>query len=160
MRESRSLHIALAVAGLMASGFAQSSSAGKPWSAQWIGAPSAPQRDEVVLHFRKIIEIASVPAHFVLDVSADNQFLFYVNQQRVGAGPSRSDLAHWRYETYDIAPFLRTGKNVLAATVWNFGTSSALAQMSDRTAFLVHGEDEAGKIVDTNETWEVEGKMA
>jgi alpha-L-rhamnosidase len=156
MRNRSSLNIGLAIASLIVPGFAQSFSAGKPWAAQWITASSAPQKDEVVLHFRKVIEIASVPAHYVVDVSADNQFLFYVNQQRVGTGPSRSDLAHWRYETYDIAPFLRAGKNVLAATVWNFGTNSALAQMSDRTAFLVHGEDEAGKIADTNETWEVE----
>jgi hypothetical protein len=59
-------------------------------------------------------------------VSADNQFLLHVNQHRVGSGPSRSDLAHWRYETYDLGPFLRAGRNVLAATVWSFGTGRAL----------------------------------
>jgi len=128
----------------------------KFWKAQWITAPAAPQRDEVVLHFRKVIELSGPPAHFYVDVSADNQFVLYVNQQRVGSGPSRSDLGHWRYETYDLGPFLRAGKNVLAATVWNFGTHAALAQMSDRTAFLVHGQTEAERIADTGASWDVE----
>jgi hypothetical protein len=126
------------------------------WSAQWITSPDGPQRDQSVLHFRKLIEVAQEPEHFIVHVSADNQFIFYVNQQRVDAGPSRSDLGHWRYETYDIAPFLRQGRNVLAAAVWNFGVLTPLAQISDRTGFLLHGEGEAEQLADTDPTWEVE----
>jgi len=126
------------------------------WSAEWITAADAPQRDEVVLHFRKVLDLAAAPQHFVVQVSADNQFVLYVNQQRVGLGPSRSDLAHWRYETYDIAPMLHAGKNVLAATVWNFGVHTPLAQISDRTAFVLHGESEAERIADTGPSWQVE----
>src|SRR5437016_7791091 len=126
------------------------------WSAQWITSPDGPQRDQSVLHFRKFIELARQPEHFIVHVSADNQFILYVNQQRVGFGPSRSDLGHWRYETYDIAPFLRPGRNVLAAAVWNFGVLTPLAQISDRTGFLLYGSGEAERIADTNATWEVE----
>ena len=79
------------------------------WKAQWITSPSAPQRDTVVLHFRKVIDIPQVPEHFVVDVSADNRFILCVNQREVGRGPARSDLAHWKYETYDLAPFLHSG---------------------------------------------------
>jgi alpha-L-rhamnosidase len=128
----------------------------KPWHAQWITDANAPQRDEAVLHFRKTIEIRQVPAHFAIHVSADNQFLLYVNQHRVGTGPSRSDLAHWRYETYDLAPFLKSGQNILAATVWNFGTHSAFAQMSDRIGFLVQGAGAVESGADTGPSWEVE----
>ena len=126
------------------------------WKAQWITAPDAPQRDEVVLHFKKVLELSAPPPHFYVDVSADNQFILCVNQQRVGNGPSRADLAHWRYETYDLAPFLHAGRNVLAATVWNFGTHAPIAQMSDRTAFLVHGQSDAERLADTDPGWSVE----
>jgi len=126
------------------------------WKAQWITAPDAPQRDEVVLHFRKLIDLPALPQHFFVDVSADNQFVLYVNQERVGTGPSRADLPHWRYETYDLAPFLRAGKNLLAATVWNLGTHAALAQISDRTAFLIRGHGDTESIVNTDVTWDVE----
>lgn len=126
------------------------------WSAEWVTSPGAPQRDEAVLHFRKVLELQQQPQRFVVHVSADNQFLLYVNEQRVGTGPSRSDLAHWKYETYDIGPLLHPGRNILAATVWNFGVRTGLAQISDRTAFLLHGESDAERIADTNGTWEVE----
>jgi len=128
----------------------------KLWKAQWVSAPGVPQRDEVVLHFRKVIDVSELQPHFYVDVSADNQFIFQVNQRRVGSGPSRGDLAHWRYETYDLGPFLRTGKNVLAATVWNFGTRAAIAQMSNRVGFLVHGHGDAERVADTDASWDVE----
>ena len=127
-----------------------------PWKAEWVTMAGAPARDEVVLHFRKVIELGTAPSHFLVDVSADNQFVFYVNGKRVGTGPAKSDLAHWRYETYDLGPYLKAGKNVLAATVWNFGIHAAVAQMSDRVGFLVHGESEAERAADTNESWDVE----
>jgi hypothetical protein len=130
------------------------------WSAEWITAPDTHQRDEVVLHFRKVIELSQPPQQFLVNVSADNQFVFYVNQQRVGSGPSRSDLEHWRYETFDIAPLLHAGRNVLAATAWNFGTHAAIAQISDRVGFILHGEGEAARIADTDASWEVEQEKA
>jgi alpha-L-rhamnosidase len=46
------------------------------WSAEWITSPEAPQRDQSVLHFRKAVELARRPQHFLVHVSADNQFIF------------------------------------------------------------------------------------
>ena len=126
------------------------------WRASWITAPGAPQRDEVVLHFRKSLQLEQQPAKFMVHVSADNQFVLYVNQQRAGAGPARSDLAHWKYETFDLAPFLHAGANLLAATVWNFGANTAISQISDRTAFLLHGAGPAEQAANTDATWEAE----
>ena len=110
------------------------------WSAIWISHPTAPLREPIVLHFRKAIELSAVPQHYIVHVSGDRRFLFYVNGQRIGAGPATGDLPHWRYETFDLAPVLHAGPNLLSATVWNFGIYSAIAQMSDRTAFLVQGD--------------------
>jgi alpha-L-rhamnosidase len=45
---------------------------------------------------------------------------------------------------------------VLAATVWNFGTRSAIAQVSDRVGFLVHGHGDAERAADTDASWSVE----
>ena len=147
----------LAAAGLVfASGTLGQGAPEKHWSAQWITAAGAGERDQAVLHFRKTIELAGVPEHFVVHVSADNQFILCVNGREAGRGPSRGDLAHWRYETYDIAQMLHAGKNMLAAIVWNFGKHGAIAQISDRTGFLLHGAGDAERSVDTNATWEVE----
>src|SRR6266404_684492 len=128
----------------------------RKWTASWIACTDAPVRDAGVFHFRRLLTLKNVPAHFVVHVSADNQFLLHVNQQRVGSGPARGDLAHWRFETYDLAPFLRAGTNVLAATVWNFGENSAIAQMSDRLGFMLQSEDKVETKLSTDENWEVE----
>ncbi|HKF25364.1 MAG TPA: hypothetical protein VKB24_05290, partial [Candidatus Acidoferrum sp.] len=73
-------------------------------TAQWITAAGVAERDEVVLHFRKIIELKQAPARFVVEASGDNQFILFVNGREAGRGPSRADLAHWRFEALDIAP--------------------------------------------------------
>lgn len=127
-----------------------------PWTAQWISLPHLPARAPAVVHFRKLLNLPAKPDHFVVNVSADNAFLLHVNQQRVGEGPSRGDLQHWRYETYDLAPFLQAGANVIAATVWNFGENAAVAQISDRLGFVLQGASAAEMAVNTNENWEVE----
>src|SRR5436305_2579019 len=125
------------------------------WKAQWITSPSAPLRDSVVLHFRKLLEIPEAPEHFVVHVSADAQFILWVNQQEIGRGPARSDLAHWRYETYDLTKVLHAGRNEISATVWNFGVVP-LAQITDRTGFVLEGDTASEAVANTDSTWEVE----
>ena len=93
-----------------------------------------------MLHFRRGLTLGAVPASYPVRVSADNRFVLYVNGQRVGDGPARGDLGHWRYERFDLAPMLHAGKNLITATVWNWGVLAPVAQMSDRTAFLLESE--------------------
>ncbi|MBV8895605.1 MAG: hypothetical protein JO051_03765 [Acidobacteriaceae bacterium] len=126
------------------------------WLASWITHPTAPLREPIVLHFRRDFQLDQAPAHFVVHVSADNRFVLYVNRTRVGEGPARGDLAHWRYETFDLAPVLKAGANTIAATVWNFGVDAPIAQVSDRTAFLLESNTDAEKIVNTGPDWMVE----
>ena len=114
----------------------------RDWKAAWVTHPTAPLRDPVVLHFRRTLELASVPATYTVRVSADNRFILYVNGHRVGDGPARGDLTHWRYERFDLAPLLQPGQNLITATVWNFGVYAPIAQMTDRTAFLLESEFE------------------
>src|SRR5579863_10154781 len=109
----------------------------RDWHAAWVTHPTAPLREPLVLHFRRSLELASLPASYKVRVSADNRFILFVNGRRVGDGPARGDLSHWRYERFDLAPFLRAGDNLITATVWNFGVYAPVAQMSDRTAFLL-----------------------
>ena len=129
------------------------------WTASWITHPTAPLRDPGVVHFRKILELKIRPTRFVVHVSADNRFILFVNGRRVGDGPARSDLHHWHYETFDLAPFLASGRNVIAATVFQFGIYAPLAQTSDRLAFLLQGDATAEAILNTDSSWEVEQEL-
>ena len=76
-----------------------------------------------------------------------------MNGKFVSLGPARGEIYHWNYETVDIAPQLQTGKNVIAAVAWNYGDMRPEAQISYQTGFIVQGNSENEKIVNTNRTW-------
>ncbi len=125
------------------------------WSASWIASPTAEAKAPGVFYFRKEIELASVPEHYWVHVTADNRFILHVNGQYAAEGPARGDLFHWRFETVDLAPLLHAGKNVVAAVAWNFGEFAPVAQMSNRTGFLMQGDTEAETAVNTGKGWRV-----
>ncbi len=125
------------------------------WPSQWISHPTASLLDYGVFHFRKTFTLNQKPGEFIINVSADNRYRLFVNGREVCYGPARSDLEHWSYETIDIAPFLKDGKNVIAAEVWNFGDLKPWAQFSIKTAFLVQANRETENIINTNSSWKV-----
>jgi alpha-L-rhamnosidase len=125
------------------------------WPAHWVTHPEAPARDFGVFHFRRNFELGEKPGKFLIHVSADNRYRLFVNGQAVSQGPSRGDILRWRFETVDIAPHLKQGKNALAAVVWNFGEFMPLAQITLRTAFLLQGDSDRERLVDTGSEWRV-----
>ncbi|HUB50561.1 MAG TPA: hypothetical protein VL986_00245, partial [Terracidiphilus sp.] len=128
----------------------------REWKAQWVTHPTAPLREPLVLHFRRFLKFDRVPASYPVRVSADNRFILFVNGVRVGDGPARGDLSHWRYELFDLAPLLKPGQNLITATVWNWGVYAPLAQISDRTAFLLESEATGDADISTPKDWQVE----
>lgn len=125
------------------------------WSSHWITCPEAAQREYGIYHFRKNISLNTLPATFVVHVSADNRYRLFVNGRSVCVGPARGDLFNWFFETVDIAPFLKAGKNTIAAIVWNMGTYAPVAQISNQTAFVLQGNTEAENAINTSTDWKV-----
>jgi hypothetical protein len=125
----------------------------KIWTAYWVAAPQTVPQAYGVYHFRKSFELPQTPSDFTIHVSADNRYKLYVNGTIISQGPARGDLSYWNFETLNIAPYLKKGKNTIAAIVWNEGDFRAEGQISHRTAFVLTGNTSAEKIVDTNPTW-------
>lgn len=125
------------------------------WPAFWITHPNTQQREYGVYHFRKKITLPALPSSYLIHVTADNRYRLFVNGSLVSSGPARGDLFNWFYETVDIAPFLKQGENTIAALVWNMGDLAPVAQVSNQTAFLLQGDTEAEKQVNTNSGWKV-----
>jgi hypothetical protein len=129
-------------------------------AAPWITHPGAFASDfrgtPVALQFRRDLRLAAKPATMPIRVSADNRFILYVNGKRVAAGPARGDLAHWRYETLDIAPHLKAGVNVIAAQIWSDGKVAPVAQITTgHTGFMVKAEHASDSAIDTGPFWRV-----
>jgi len=124
--------------------------------ASWIAPPGVPGDSFTVFHARRTFDLQTVPARFVVHVSADNRYRLYVNGVQVSSGPQRSDVTHWRYETLDLASHLRPGRNVIAALVWNWGAARPVAQHSHRTGFLLQGSGPAeAALVNTGTGWKL-----
>src|SRR5882757_3760425 len=125
----------------------------RPWNANWIAAPNDPGNEYGIYYFRKSIDLAAKPASFTIHLSADNRYKLYVNGTLVSLGPARGDTYFWNYETVDLAPYLTTGKNTVAALVWNEAQYSPAAQISVRTGFILQGNSPAEEILNTSDTW-------
>jgi alpha-L-rhamnosidase len=125
----------------------------RPWSARWISAPGSHPAEYGVYHFRRVLDLPSKPARFLVHASADNRYQLFVNGRRAAWGPARGDLFHWRYETLDLAPYLEAGPNVLAALVWNLDDLAPEAQITLETGFLLQGDTGAERAADTGPEW-------
>lgn len=124
------------------------------WKAHWISVPNEPSNSYGVYHFRKSFSLENVPSRFIVHVSADNRYKLFVNGVPVSLGPSRGDIYNWSYETVDLAPWLHSGKNVLAAVVWNFADQKPIAQISfNQTGFIMQGNSPAEEVINTDNSW-------
>ncbi len=133
------------------------------WKAQWITHPSESTLDYGVFHFRKNFDLNEVPGTFLIHISADNRYRLYVNGKYLTYGPAIGDIDHYRYESIDIAEFLQTGKNVIAAEVVNFGEYRRAAQQTFQTAFILQAECEKLPDLDINTgsaAWKVRKNQA
>lgn len=129
------------------------SSPGRPWNANWIVPQHESGTGYGVYYFRKVIDLPAKPSGFVIHVSADNRYKLYVNGTLVSLGPARGDTYYWNYETVDLAPYLTTGKNIVAALVFNESENRPEAQISVRTAFIIQGNTPEEEILNTNNSW-------
>ncbi|MBB6325814.1 hypothetical protein FHS59_001429 [Algoriphagus iocasae] len=124
-------------------------------NAPWISYPSANVTDYGVYHFRKTFDLKEVPENLLVHVSADNRYNLFVNGQRVSYGPAKGDFKTYNYDVLDIAPFLTSGDNVIAALVYNGGKDKPLAFFSAQTAFMLDVEEEDFDFLRTDASWKV-----
>jgi hypothetical protein len=96
-----------------------------------------------------------VPEKLNIHVSADNRYNLFVNGNRVCYGPAKGDLQTYKYDIFDIAPFLKAGENLLAALVYNGGDDKPLAFLSVQTAFMLRSEEDKFSFLNTGTDWKV-----
>lgn len=106
--------------------------------------------------FRTTFELAGKPAGGSLSVFADTRYRLVVNGQVLGHGPAR--FFPWRpeYDTIDLAPALRQGRNAVALVVNSTGGVTFHSEPSVGGLIAWGGaRDEAGNAVPiaTSESW-------
>lgn len=127
----------------------------RAWDARWITHPEITGEESGVYLFRKTLVLKTVPNDFLIHVSADNRYKLYVNGAMVSYGPSRGDSFKWRFESIDIARFLKPGTNTICAIVWNFAEFRPIAHASVKTGLIVQGDTKKEHQVNTGGGWKV-----
>jgi alpha-L-rhamnosidase len=109
--------------------------------------------------FRRVFDAKEVPPRVPLRLSADSRYVLWVNGAEVGRGPIRSQPRRLRYDEYDIAAYLRPGRNVVAVLVTYYGHANSFWQpaassgVMGRDAQLVVEARVGGEWLVTDERW-------
>ncbi len=115
----------------------------------WTSEPAAPRN--VFARFRRTFSYSGGKAD--LHITADSRYFLYVNGERIGFGPVRAWPGHWRYDTYDLAPYLKPGKNVVAALVNHYVEGNF--QYLPAPPGLLADVELDGEVICTDEKWRV-----
>ncbi len=95
--------------------------------ASWLGLPREEIEEKKIyqgdmngrfVYYRLEAELGEVQgAVLTADISANSRYRLWINEAPVLSGPCRSDRFRQYYETVDLGPYLRPGKNVFAVQV-------------------------------------------
>jgi len=109
------------------------------WTANWIWQ-SADGPVNTWLCLRKTVTLSAAPASAPTRIAAENNYWLYINGRLVVPGGGldlRPDLTNTYYDSIDIAPYLDSGKNVIAALAWYKGGIDGYSQiMAAKGGFL------------------------
>lgn len=118
-----------------------------------------PERDDGVNRwflFRCVADLADPPEQAPFDITVDGRYLLFVNGTQVGRGPVRCSPTAQRYDSHDLAPFLKSGRNVVAVLVHTYGVDTAFHETVKglwRPTFGEGGLWADGPLFSTRQTW-------
>ncbi|HVH05693.1 MAG TPA: hypothetical protein VNE71_06820, partial [Myxococcota bacterium] len=111
----------------------------RPWTARWIWSevpqmrrPGGDLFDARVTRkaawccLRRSFTVAAVPGRALARVTADSRYVLWVNGREAARGPVRSNPRRLHFDELDLAPFLRPGRNAIAALVRYFGGANPI----------------------------------
>ena len=94
------------------------------WQAKWIWASGEERPRNLFLMFRRAFRAPGNVKAATLRITADSRYVLFINGERIGQGPPRSFPWRQNYDVYDVASYLRPGRNVVAVLVQHFGHST------------------------------------
>lgn len=118
---------------------------------------------------RKNFQLENVPNSANLHITASERYMLYINGEYIGRGPARSDPRKKMFDTYDVAKYLKPGKNTIAIRAYHYGTQNSPGEVKPRpgTAYTVgeraglwaeiemQGADGKTNTIGTDETWSI-----
>ena len=82
--------------------------------------------------YRADFTLDSLPEEATIRITADDYYKLYINGSWVGQGPAPTYHFQYAYNTYDILPFLKSGRNVIAVHTLYQGLINRVWQSGDQ----------------------------
>lgn len=97
------------------------------WRSSWIWSAAEPPggQGRRTVALRANLTLDAVPEAVPARLCADSRYVLFANGQEVSRGPVRVNPRRRRYDEIDLAPFLRTGDNCIAALACYYGAPTA-----------------------------------
>ncbi|MBN2584586.1 MAG: alpha-L-rhamnosidase, partial [Planctomycetes bacterium] len=92
--------------------------------ANWIWPEGSYDMRNTYAQFRKDFQLPHVPRRAPFYITADQNYMLYVNGRFVGRGPARGYQATWAYDEFDLTPYLVKGHNWISVRAYNGGISN------------------------------------
>lgn len=129
------------------------------WSASWAWSRERGDHGLTTRLFRRSLDLDQVPDSLIVHLSADSRYCLWINGELIGRGPLKGTLEHYHFETYELAPHLKAGHNVVAVEVRWFGTNTPTSEIhSPVPGLLVQGPGDFD--LDTPGRWRVSAPEA
>ena len=149
--------VALTVAMLLGTAaFAVPDCVDTTWKASWITKEYQSGLPNTWMGFRKSVNIASVPSSVTARISADTRYWLWINGELViregglKRGPAPGDSY---YDKVEIAPYLKSGENLIAVMVWYMG-KTGFSHLSSGIPALLFDAQGPGVEILSDETWQ------
>lgn len=145
----------------------------KTWTAQWIWVKERFTEPNSWVALRKEVELDKVPSESLAYISADTKYWLWINGELVifegsyTGGPSpvkpspRVDFypiaSNKYYDTVDISPYLKKGKNTIAALAWYYGDDGQKGtHISSNKGGFIFEAKVGNTLIATDETWKAQ----
>jgi hypothetical protein len=132
---------------------------------RWIWLEESEAQPQTTAFFRRVFEIASVPAIAKIQISASHIYRLYINGALVGGGPDRADPRFPYFDEYDISPFFKSGSNVVVILAHHYNWSAAPPEVEQgRRAWCLYNGAAGvrvemkvgGEKISSDETWQTQ----
>ena len=131
-------------------------------SAQWITSPeiTVPAIPNLWFVWRKSISLESLPNRAICRIGCDSKYWLYINGENVvyegglKRGPTPNDSY---FDTVDLRPFLKKGKNTIAILSWFFGRHGFSHVNSGKPGLIVDATTNGpnGLFLSSDSSWKV-----
>ncbi|MCL5103612.1 MAG: glycoside hydrolase family 78 protein [Armatimonadetes bacterium] len=122
------------------------------WKAKWIWQAGEAAPRNFYWCARRAFDLEKEPCEVKAHITADSRYVLWINGHLIGQGPVRAFTHRWRYDTYDVSPYVKAGENVVAILVQHFGHST-FQYLEARGGLLAQVECDGEVVVATDSTW-------